>query len=87
MPSLRLKLHEQSPSPATQIEVEFARVSGGLRLDYHLFGDFNRIRLPAPQPSARTDGLWQHSCFEAFLAGDRGYYEFNFSPSSQWAAY
>lgn len=36
-----------------------------------------------------TDGLWQHTCFEAFVAvkGETAYREFNFSPSSQWAAY
>jgi hypothetical protein len=33
--------------------------------------------------------LWQHTCFEAFIAvaGEAPYREFNFSPSGQWAAY
>ncbi len=37
----------------------------------------------------RTDGLWQTTCFEAFLAkeDDPQYIELNFAPSSQWAAY
>lgn len=45
--------------------------------------------IPAPAAPARTDGLWQHTCFELFVkpAASEGYYEFNFSPSSQWAAY
>ncbi|MGH8711230.1 MAG: DOMON-like domain-containing protein, partial [Burkholderiales bacterium] len=38
----------------------------------------------------RTDGLWQHTCCEAFVMGEEdvpGYYEFNFAPSSLWAGY
>jgi hypothetical protein len=35
-----------------------------------------------------ADGLWQHTCFEAFVAnGESGYREFNFAPSGEWAAY
>jgi hypothetical protein len=39
--------------------------------------------------AARTDELWRHTCFEAFLRGPSttAYYEFNFAPSTQWAAY
>jgi hypothetical protein len=35
------------------------------------------------------DGLWRHTCFEAFIAaaGRPGYAELNFSPSGAWAAY
>jgi len=37
----------------------------------------------------RRDRLWQHTCFEAFLAapGQPAYCEFNFSPGGAWAAY
>ena len=39
--------------------------------------------------TARTDDLWRHTCFEAFVRTGSGpsYYEFNFAPSTQWAAY
>ncbi|WP_420139086.1 DOMON-like domain-containing protein [Sphingomonas sp.] len=84
---LSLNLHPSSPSPATRIEVELARVPGGLRLDYHLFGDLNRVRFPGFRPAVRTDELWKHSCLEAFVGAGDGYYEFNLSPSTQWAAY
>jgi hypothetical protein len=62
---------------------------GRLRLRYELTGDLTQLRLPAQQAPAAVDGLWEHSCFEAFIAveGDSGYHEFNFSPSGQWAAY
>ena len=38
---------------------------------------------------ARTDGLWQTTCFELFLKArdGAGYAEFNLSPSERWAAY
>ena len=60
-----------------------------LSLRYRLDGDMQRLLLPAAAAPTRTDGLWQHTCFEAFLrpAGSDGYVEFNFSPSGQWAAW
>jgi hypothetical protein len=60
-----------------------------LKLTYRLSGDLAALRLPEPRPAVRTDGLWRHSCFEAFLghAGANDYWEYNFSPSGAWAAY
>lgn len=60
-----------------------------LQLHYQLCGDVAWLRLPAPAQPAPADGLWQHTCFEAFVGvhGDHAYREFNFSPSGQWAAY
>ena len=45
--------------------------------------------MPPPARAVRTDGLWRTTCFELFvrLGDDPGYYEFNFSPSTAWAAY
>jgi hypothetical protein len=73
---------------AVQVKVE-AELQGDLQLSYQLTGDLARIRIPAPQPPDAVDGLWEHTCFEAFVAveGEADYHEFNFSPSSQWAAY
>jgi hypothetical protein len=58
-------------------------------LRYAASGPADRLRLPAPAAPARTDDLWKHTCFEAFIRAPdgRGYCEFNFSPSGQWAAY
>jgi hypothetical protein len=56
---------------------------------YSLHGEVNRLRVPAARAGHRAEELWQHTCFEVFAAarsGD-GYYEFNFSPSLEWAAY
>jgi hypothetical protein len=60
-----------------------------LKLVYRLCADLGALKLPEPRSPIRTDGLWRHSCFEAFIghvgAGD--YWEYNFSPSGAWAAY
>lgn len=60
-----------------------------LALAYRLEGDLGGIVLPPPQPPGFADGLWQHTCFEAFVAPAEApaYREFNFSPSSAWAGY
>ena len=67
-------------------ELENARL---LRLEYVLAGDLERLAIPRRAPSARADKLWEHTCFEAFIAPAAGmrYIELNFSPSTQWAGY
>jgi hypothetical protein len=47
------------------------------------------LRLPLPRLPRRADRLWEHTCFESFVSakGESGYYEFNFAPSGEWAAY
>jgi hypothetical protein len=47
------------------------------------------VRVPGPASSTRADDLWRHTCFEAFIKpeGQGGYFEFNFAPSTLWAAY
>jgi hypothetical protein len=88
---LALKLHPDSTSAAaSSIEVEIAHPLGhALSLTYVVLGKISDLRLPSFAAPDRTDGLWQRTCFEAFLAisSDAGYCEFNFSPSTQWAAY
>jgi len=62
---------------------------GSVALRYSLKGDITRLRIPPPRYPRRADRLWQHTCFEVFIAvkGEPTYYEFNFSPSGEWAAY
>ncbi len=76
--------------PVRGIYVQMTRVSKrkiGLR--YQVDADEGALLLPNMAQPVRTDNLWQHSCFEIFLreADQEEYYEYNFSPSSQWAAY
>lgn len=64
---------------------------GDLLLSYRVHGDLAKIIIPEPVPvtAVPCDGLWQHTCCEAFIATahDVDYREFNLSPSGQWAAY
>jgi len=86
-----LKLHPHSHSGAVRhIEVEVARPqAGGVLLRYVVSGRIGDLALPAVRAPARTDELWRHTCFEAFIwpATGEAYYEFNFAPSTQWATY
>ena len=60
-----------------------------LTLQYQLEGDLEALRIPEPRSPVRADGLWQHTCVEAFIGQSSGksYWEYNFSPSGAWAAY
>ena len=60
-----------------------------LVLSYTVTGKVSDIIIPPVARATRADNLWQHTCFEAFVRGASAneYYEFNFSPSTQWAAY
>jgi hypothetical protein len=62
---------------------------GLLVFQYSLEADMSRLRVPQSGSPRRADGLWKHTCFEAFVAisGAPGYFEFNFSPSQEWAVY
>lgn len=86
-----LRPHPDTPTDAvTGIEVEVSRSGeGALTLRYTVAGRIADLRLPAVTVPARANGLWQHTCFEAFVgpATGEGYYEFNFAPSTEWAAY
>ena len=81
--------HPSTPSAAVQsLFVHVRRAPGELSLRYILAADLGRLRIGAPRPAARVDGLWRHTCFELFVAsGGPAYREFNFSPSGEWAAY
>jgi hypothetical protein len=79
------------PGSAVQgLDVQVRYVPGAtLHLQYTLRADLARLRIPEAQPSRRTDELWRHTCFEAFVhARDgTGYHEINAAPSTQWAVY
>ena len=81
--------HALSPCDAvTSLDVEVVREGDRVALRYVLTGDLSRLAIPAPVAPARVEGLWEHTCFEAFVrADDDGYREFNFAPSGEWAAY
>lgn len=86
-----LKIHSDSRCPAvSQVEVHVTRPRADtMMLRYIVSGDVGKLAIPLIGEPARTDALWQHTCFEAFVrpGSNAAYYEFNFAPSTQWAAY
>jgi hypothetical protein len=89
---VNLTCHPSTPaSDAVRgVEVRIQLETGGaLGFTYSLAGDLARVRVPPNRPPERTDELWKHTCFEAFIAttGEPAYAELNFSPSTEWAAY
>ena len=87
---LELKPHPGAKTPAIRIEAQTSRPEPAL-LDvrFTLTGAVGLVRLPPPGIGERSDKLWRHTCFEAFVRapGEAGYVELNFAPSGQWAAY
>lgn len=63
--------------------------NGSLRLHYDVLGAIDKLLIPGAKAPEEAEGLWKHTCFEAFVAvvEEPPYHEFNFSPSGQWAAY
>jgi hypothetical protein len=87
-----LRPHPLSPCKAVRrIGIDIALTPGPaqLQLRFRVEGDVDRLVLPGAGLARRGDGLWQHTCFEAFLRPDasESYHEFNFAPSGDWAAY
>ena len=60
-----------------------------LDVSFRLDGDMSSLRIPSPSAPRIAARLWEHTCFEAFVAMDarNGYHELNFAPSGEWAAY
>lgn len=91
MQSAVLTAHPSTPNDAVRsLAVQLrAEEPGILVFQYSLVADMFRIRVPLPGAGRRADTLWEHTCFEAFVApaDAPGYHEFNFSPSLDWAIY
>lgn len=91
MANISLHCHPGTPSKHVQsCDVDYEiQPDGRLWLRYFLECRLSDVILPVADGPARADGLWQTSCFELFLrdaCGD-GYFEYNFAPSREWAAY
>lgn len=90
-PTLAFRFHHTTPPAASLRLSATVRMDEAARLciDYRLRGRAEALLMPSPAPARPADYLWQHTCFEAFVAveGEVGYREFNFSPSGEWAMY
>lgn len=68
----------------------FSCHDGTLDVSFVVTGRMDDIVFPVQSVSpTRQDNLWKHTCFEVFLspAGQNAYWEFNLSPSGDWACY
>lgn len=81
--------HPSTPCPHVRaLTVEIVRNWREiLSLRFAIDGDAAAIVFPRKTFSRRANELWKHTCFEAFISDGDGYHEFNFAPSTQWAAY
>lgn len=89
--SVALTCHPQTRTDAVRgIAAHVGRSPGGaLAIQFILDADLGQLRIPPPRASSRVHGLWEHTCFEAFIAlkSTSAYHEFNFAPSGEWALY
>jgi hypothetical protein len=83
-----MELTPFEPCATLRLFGEVRRNSKTLEFSFRLEGETSKIVVPSPASPRRTEGLWQATCFEAFLRTDpKSYIELNFSPSGEWAAY
>ena len=93
---LNLVPHPATPSGGRSFKVwatvDHAALLGAVATTNIWFGvsaPIGRFVIPQAEDPGRSDGLWQATCFEAFLKaeGQGAYREWNFAPSGDWAAY
>lgn len=95
MPQQPFKLipfNKDRQAPAGQILVagNIRRSADVLDIEYDVTDSFYEVQWPNPVAKPmRKDELWQHTCFELFIApwGVNGYWEFNIAPNSDWNCY
>jgi hypothetical protein len=81
------------PAPlGLQLVGQLVRRGDQLGIAYQLMDPLTAVVLPAPSTmgsSRRLDGLWEHTCFELFLAaeGMEPYWELNLAPNGDWNLY
>ena len=88
--------HPDTPAKAVRavaVEVSLS-LEDGFALRYIVGGSIADLVLPHGEgelviADSATDGLWESTCFEAFLTeeGQPDYTEFNYSPDGRWACY
>lgn len=87
---IQLQLFATSPVDIPLVvKVAVRREDAVLRCRFEVAGCGVKLPAPSPDGPARCDGLWRHTCLEAFVGADRdpGYCEWNLSPSGDWNLY
>ncbi len=82
--------HPDHPMPAVEkITVDLVRDGDTVMITYRVNGAIEKLVFAPEVHQERTDRLWQNSCFEIFvrIKDQRSYHEYNFAPTTHWAAY
>lgn len=88
---MRAALHPHPTTPDPRVRALDAEVRrntrGDLAIGFRLDARLDQIALGEAAPPRFVLGLWERTCFEAFVAldGDAGYLELNVSPAREWA--
>ncbi|MGE3692763.1 MAG: GIY-YIG nuclease family protein [Novosphingobium sp.] len=87
--SFSLLPHPETPPVSVASVIAKMKLRDGLLWLNYEVGPAACLDHSKPMDRQRADGLWQSTCFELFARkqGSAAYREFNFSPSSRWAAY
>ncbi len=87
----RLVRHPDAACPAAELAGAKLSLLGDrlLMIEYVVVGRVADLIVPPLTVPRRAEGLWRHTCFEAFVrtCDEQAYLEYNFAPSRQWAAY
>jgi len=88
-PTVTLIRHPAAEAPAVRgVTASVARRAGDLTVEFALAGDLDALAIPPAGPPAPGARLWEHTCFEVFVAaGGAGYHELNLAPSGAWQAH
>ena len=76
------------PTAVRSVSVELTATDWcDVLIDYTVEG--GNVVVGEPRSPGRSDDLWKSTCFELFvkMPDSEAYFEFNFAPSSLWAAY
>jgi hypothetical protein len=90
MMSVHLVRHPGDPCAAVRaITVDVSCKGGTTGFTFRIFGTPTAIVVPPMTAPERTNDLWMSTCVEVFVRapGAAEYSEFNFAPSTAWAAY
>lgn len=89
--ALPLQKHPKSKeSSVNAISVNLiAHTDKSMSVAYSAQGDIDRLFIPPRTAGECKDNLWRTTCFEMFVGHTNSttYWELNFSPSANWAAY
>lgn len=88
---MKLIHHPQYPSHQhLSLTADISFSDNHINILYNVIGDTQDIILNSTDDNPMfRDELWKMTCFEMFVQKDDGpgYYEFNFAPCGDWAAY